>query len=117
LSDLEKILIIITYNNTNNYYKYLPKDYVGIKGAIKFSEISDFHFKCSSIMTSKKTVSFNTRSILAIHLKLNVMICTYLAWFKDNKFIYFVLFFFLRFNERLLTLNQIGNYLVQYIYS
>ena len=95
LSDLEKILIIITYNNTNNDYKYLPKDDVGIEGAIKFSEISDFHFKCSSIMTSKKTVSF-TRSILAIHLKLNVIICTYLSWFKDNKFIYFcfVLFCF-----------------------
>ena len=44
--------------NTNNYYKYLPKDDVGIKGAIKFSKISDFHFKCSSIMTSKKTVSY-----------------------------------------------------------
>lgn len=27
---------------------------MGIKGAIKFSKISDFHFKCSSIMTSKE---------------------------------------------------------------
>lgn len=31
---------------------------MGIKGAIKFSKISDFHCKCSSIMTSKKTVSY-----------------------------------------------------------
>ena len=67
-------------------------------------KISEFQFRFLSKITPRTDLSPLLYWIVIIYTYLNITNCTFLSWFKDQKFS-----FFLRFRESLLALNQIDS--------